>query len=108
MAGVSHTAANNNSSAAVCPDTPPTGTQPCKFRKNVRLGVFFDGTGNNMYDDRGGNHITNVVRLLDIYDDKSDTEFDRDKLYLIGVGAGGAPTVKQARRGPRWPATWWC
>jgi hypothetical protein len=82
---------SNDASAAVCPDTPPTGTQPCKFRRNLRVGVFFDGTGNNMYNDRGGNHITNVVRLLDVYDDKSDAEYDRDKYYLIGVGAGGPP-----------------
>ena len=58
--------------------------------KRLRLGVFFDGTGNNKYVDEPG-HETNVVRLLNPYKDTTDDLIVRDKLYLIGVGAGGPP-----------------
>ena len=98
MAAVRGKATMNDASSRIVPDQPPSGVKPCSLMKPLRLGVFFDGTGNNKYKDEGTGHETNVVKLLNIYLDKSDAEIDRDKLYLIGVGAGGPPTQRTVKR----------
>jgi hypothetical protein len=85
------TAIHNNERSAVAPDTPPSSTQSCPYMKELRLGVFFDGTGNNKYVDLTDGHETNVVRLFIPYKDQSDDRIIRNKLYLVGVGAGEAP-----------------
>jgi hypothetical protein len=94
-------AALNHAMSGVMPDTPGSSTQPCPYMKRLRLGVFFDGTGNNKYNDQPTGHHTNVVRLLDPYKDTSDDLIIRDKFYLIGVGAGGPPQ-KLVKKGWIW------
>jgi hypothetical protein len=89
-------AVSNHEKSQVVADDRPSSTKPCPYMKPLRIGVFFDGTGNNKYVDKTDGHETNVVRLFEVYNDKSGKDKDgvevvRDKLYLIGVGAGEAP-----------------
>jgi hypothetical protein len=69
------------------PDETPSDRQSCPVLKRLRLGVFFDGTGNNRYRDEARGRETNVVRLFKVYHDNTDEEAVRHKLYLIGLGA---------------------
>lgn len=52
----------------------------CAFYMNV--GLFFDGTNNNMYRDRDDLSHTNVARLFDAYNDKDGSY----RVYVPGVG----------------------
>lgn len=54
----------------------------CTFNMNV--GLFFDGTNNNMYRDRGNLGHTNVARLFNAYLDKENDGLYRH--YVPGVG----------------------
>ena len=54
----------------------------CTFNMNV--GLFFDGTDNNMYRDRGNLRHTNVARLFDAYLDKPNDGLY--PYYIPGVG----------------------
>ncbi|EWH01376.1 T6SS phospholipase effector Tle1-like catalytic domain-containing protein [Halomonas sp. BC04] len=53
----------------------------------LQIGVFFDGTGNNMANDRRltDRDITNVVKLHDLYRYDSD-DGDYHRVYIHGVG----------------------
>jgi len=92
MGTASEQAALNNASSGIVSDDKPSATKPCPYMKRLRLGVFFDGTGNNKYEAEPKGTETNVVRLFNPYRETSDDQIIRDKLYLIGVGAGSAPT----------------
>lgn len=63
--------------------------------KVAHIGVFFDGTGNNMYRDRA-TCPSNIARLYELYkkgkiSEWSDASCDHyaDKIYKIGVGTEG-------------------
>lgn len=63
--------------------------------KVAHIGVFFDGTGNNMYRDRA-TCPSNIARLYELYkkgkiSEWSDESCDHyaDKIYKIGVGTEG-------------------
>ncbi len=51
------------------------------------VGLFFDGTDNNMERDRPRKAETNVVRLYDLYQQRSDVKVLQDKFYIDGVGS---------------------
>lgn len=75
---------------------PPSGEMACPLGR-IRIGVFFDGTGNNMwrdwgnqketlaYDKLGKNGPTNVAKLFECY--LEPTLPIRNKVYHHGVGA---------------------
>src|SRR5690349_4477374 len=80
--------------AAALPLCAPGGEQSCPVGR-IRIGVFFDGTGNNMYrdephhgpiphDDRDTNGPTNVVRLYRSYRGPEGTTLN--KVYHHGPG----------------------
>jgi len=60
----------------------------------IRIGVFFDGTGNNMWVDNalGGNSQTNIADLYDLYGSK-----DYKVLYEEGVGTEAYKTKNDAQ-----------
>jgi len=78
------------------PTLPIAGCGP---GRTLELGCFFDGTRNNRWQLAEGASVTNVVRLHDAYvtGPRANGAAERDKHYLIGVGAGtgpaGQPTV---------------
>jgi hypothetical protein len=51
---------------------------------NLNLGIFFDGTGNNILD-RPKQTISNVAKLYKVYGKEGDESVD--KLYIRGVGS---------------------
>ncbi|MBC7951618.1 MAG: hypothetical protein H7Z12_07310 [Rhodospirillaceae bacterium] len=55
----------------------------------VRVGVFFDGTGNNMFGDGGqptDNSLTNVAALYQGYASGGSGDTTYSKLYVSGPG----------------------
>lgn len=79
----------NHAQAQGFPATPPTACQTCP--RELILGAFFDGTGNNMYRHFQGRvgegSETNVARLFRLYRDHDEATRTRAKLYVVGVGA---------------------
>jgi len=79
----------NQAQAQGFPATPPSPTRTCP--RQLVLGVFFDGTGNNMYRDFqgqvGAGQETNVARLYRLYREHDDAARTREKVYVVGVGA---------------------
>jgi uncharacterized protein (DUF2235 family) len=81
--------------AAGCSPQSPGAVQNCPNSVNLELGVFFDGTGNNMFADMGERTIeseptgseTNVARLFKLYP-KTGTNPVRRRNYQIGIGSG--------------------
>ncbi len=59
----------------------------------VRLGVFFDGTGNTRHGD-AGQEVSNIARLYELYRDQAALQIQEEasevslKVYLEGIGAG--------------------
>lgn len=52
--------------------------------KRIRVGLFFDGTNNNMDRDRPSNGHSNIVRLRDTFPNKPNEGYFR--YYIPGVG----------------------
>ena len=83
-------AINNMTAAQAMPCAAPSGTATCPEGR-IRIGVFFDGTNNSMYRDRGtnpnvvseNNTITNVVKLHDLYRQQGSIQ---TRIYHHGVG----------------------
>lgn len=79
----------NHAQAQSFPASPPSATRTCPHQ--LVLGVFFDGTNNNMYRDFetsvGEGKETNVARLYRVYRNHKDANRSREKLYVVGVGA---------------------
>nr|WP_240935952.1 DUF2235 domain-containing protein [Halomonas bachuensis] len=65
---------------------PPVAETPPTRPRTLHIGVFFDGTGNNMYNDRHlpDRDITNVAKLRNLYPD--DAESGYYPIYIHGVG----------------------
>jgi hypothetical protein len=65
---------------------PPEPETPPAPQRTLQIGVFFDGTGNNMFNDRQlpDRDITNVVKLFDLY--PNDPERGDYRIYIQGVG----------------------
>ncbi|MFQ3787577.1 hypothetical protein [Halomonas sp. A29] len=65
---------------------PPVPETPPAHPRTLQIGVFFDGTGNNMHSDRHlpDRDITNVAKLFDLYSDDPDKGDYR--IYIRGVG----------------------
>ncbi len=72
----------------------------------VRIGVFFDGTGNNLYNDEAGksaNGVSNVGKLYRLYQDgqvlegrqPTECEIHVKAIYIEGVGTY-SPTKTQS------------
>ncbi|GAA0697025.1 hypothetical protein GCM10009104_26450 [Marinobacterium maritimum] len=55
-----------------------------KRRKTLRIGLFFDGTGNNMYNDiqLPDRDITNIAKLYELYRESEEVK----RIYIEGVG----------------------
>lgn len=86
------------------PLTPPTGEQECPIGR-IRIGIFFDGTGNNLWVDEahandtlgpdgGTNGPTNVARLFRAYRKQGIV---LDKAYHHGVGTDFAGMIRRNR-----------
>ncbi len=106
MSTIREQASLNDANASGFGEAEPSATQTCPLAKGIILGVFFDGTGNNMYTasmDSDGkakppteNKETNVSRLFKVYQTFEDERYVRDKLYIIGIGAtDGGEKVEQ-------------
>ena len=67
--------------------SPPGATCPCKKPPALHAGIFFDGTGNNMFRDRATTTHTNVVRLYDVFPQGGGAEALHRKYYIRGVGS---------------------
>lgn len=63
---------------------PKSVTNFASCEKNINVGVFFDGTGNNRDIDRGDYKHSNIVRLWDSYSDEVMQGYFR--VYVPGVG----------------------
>lgn len=52
--------------------------------ETIRIGAFFDGTGNNMWIDKvlGENSQTNVADLYDLYRKMMPTKFSMKKVLV--------------------------
>jgi hypothetical protein len=70
--------------AAVVKVEPKLLTDCAKCEGNIHLGVFFDGTNNNMKIDSPDLAETNVARLFKAYLDKNEKGYF--KRYIPGVG----------------------
>ena len=68
--------------------TPPVTQNP--NRPDLVIGVFFDGTGNNMLADPEDRH-TNVARLHDLYLFGENIE----RFYIQGVGTRAEPSTQR-------------
>lgn len=99
-------AALNDANANAFSTSEPSSTATCPLEKGIILGVFFDGTGNNKYN--GALAETNVARLWKAYKEFTDDRYVREKLYMIGVGAGlGDETVEVPGTRPQGGHHWW-
>jgi hypothetical protein len=86
------TAIDNMAKGQALPRSAPTGTEVCP-EGCVRIGVFFDGTGNNYHKDKlttdpmnppkKGRAPTNVAKLWEVYKEEGTI---LKKLYHHGVG----------------------
>jgi hypothetical protein len=52
--------------------------------EDIDLGLFFDGTRNNMYEDKPSLKHSNIVRLHDAY--LKDPSLGAHRVYINGVG----------------------
>lgn len=106
MAGAAAQAASNTSAGSALPCRAPTGEADCP-EGVIRLGIFFDGTNNNMFRDWGATHDdrmsgnlskpedpddepdvnapSNVAKLYELFREQPIVQ---KKVYLIGIGAG--------------------
>ncbi|HEY4118369.1 MAG TPA: DUF2235 domain-containing protein [Byssovorax sp.] len=115
-------AASNTAAGQALPTRAPNGTIACP-NGMIRIGIFFDGTGNNMYRDWGASHGDRMSGNLRIpppvvhnpwigssYTTPSDHEMnapsnvaklyetfqeagEQKKVYLVGIGAGDEGTA---------------
>jgi hypothetical protein len=65
--------------------------------KEIQVGIFFDGTNNNMERDRPANGHSNVVTLYDAHLDDNATFF---RYYIPGVGTRFPEIGEQAESDP--------
>lgn len=107
MAGAAAQAASNTSKGSALPCVEPKGEAPCP-EGLIRIGIFFDGTNNNMFRDWGAtnearmsgeltkpkdkkkkesdvNGPSNVAKLYELF--KEEPPLQR-KVYLVGIGGG--------------------
>ncbi|XXT21215.1 DUF2235 domain-containing protein [Sorangium sp. So ce429] len=95
-------AIDNMTAAQAMPCAAPSGTAQCPAGR-VRVGVFFDGTNNSMYRDRGTdpsvpgdrNAITNVVKLYDLYREQGTVQ---RRIYHHGVGTDSSAPEGEGSR----------
>ncbi|WP_437538981.1 DUF2235 domain-containing protein [Sorangium sp. So ce726] len=73
----------NQQSASALPNEPPSGTERCPAGR-IRIGVFFDGTGNNMFVDWARKNPSNVAKLFKLYKREGTVQ---TSAYHIGVGS---------------------
>jgi hypothetical protein len=95
---ITNATAASRASAHHCPTA-----QPCRKKRALELGCFFDGTDNNIDRDER-TRPTNVARLFRMYRVGDGTmrggmPTTRDSHYLIGVGAGGGDIEGQSTEG---------
>lgn len=56
--------------------------------QGTQIGVFFDGTGNDMHQDLAHECETNVAKLFQLYDTSETLQYSQNaKFYLRGVGS---------------------
>ncbi|WP_437760720.1 T6SS phospholipase effector Tle1-like catalytic domain-containing protein [Sorangium sp. So ce1389] len=77
----------NQMSASALPNAPPSGTERCPAGR-IRIGVFFDGTGNNMFVDWPRKKPSNVAKLFKLYRREGTVQ---TSAYHIGVGSEVKP-----------------
>jgi hypothetical protein len=100
-------AIQNMVDAQAMPLIAPSGTEQCPVGR-VRIGVFFDGTNNNMYRDEGvdannpgsaENALTNVVKLYRLYILSPPLQ---KAIYHHGVGSDSAAPKGVGARERHW------
>jgi len=68
----------------------PSGNPLPPCQKMVRIGLFFDGTNNNMDRDQPQNGHTNIVRLFEVHKHNEGQDYLKDsscfRFYIPGVG----------------------
>lgn len=104
MGSAAAQAASNTSKGSALPCKAPSGEAPCPEGR-IRIGVFFDGTNNNMFRDWGAtnekrmsgqlsqpkkkdadvNGPSNVAKLYELFKEEPPIQ---KKVYLIGIGGG--------------------
>lgn len=104
MGGAAAQAAANTSMGSALPCEAPKGEAQCPEGR-IRIGIFFDGTNNNMFRDWGAtneqrmsgqlsqpkkkdadvNGPSNVAKLYELF--KEEPPIQR-KVYIIGIGGG--------------------
>jgi hypothetical protein len=107
MGGAAAQAASNTSKGSALPCVAPRGEAQCP-EGLIRIGIFFDGTNNNMFRDWGATHErrmsgeltkpknpkkkesdvnapSNVAKLYELF--KEEPPLQR-KVYIIGIGGG--------------------
>lgn len=87
---------------AVPQRTPILNVRKMEAERTLRIGVFFDGTGqnnpNDAYKEQWGNKSrTNVARLFDAY---PETKGDTYKIYVSGVGTVDDIPITSGVRNP--------
>lgn len=102
--GAAAQAQSNTSTGSALPCKAPGGEAPCP-EGLIRIGIFFDGTNNNMYRDWGAtqkqrmsgqlsqpkdkddevNGPSNVAKLYELFKEELPLQ---KKVYLIGIGGG--------------------
>jgi hypothetical protein len=70
------------------PLVAPGGTLASKIQ-TLELGIFFDGTGNNLRRDFESGTETNVAKLYELHPKEIVGEVCRDKHYIDGIGTTG-------------------
>ncbi|KYF72817.1 T6SS phospholipase effector Tle1-like catalytic domain-containing protein [Sorangium cellulosum] len=80
-------ASYNQMCASALPNEPPSGTERCPAGR-IRIGVFFDGTGNNMFVDWARKNPTNIAKLFKLYKRQGTVQ---TSAYHIGVGSEVKP-----------------
>ena len=102
--GAANQAKTNTSVGSALPCQAPGGEEDCPEGR-IRIGIFFDGTNNNMYRDWGAtnkqrmsgqlsqpkkkdkevNAPSNVAKLYELFKEEPPLQ---KSVYLVGVGGG--------------------
>lgn len=73
----------NEMAVSTLPNEAPSGTERCPEGR-IRIGMFFDGTGNNMFLDGRQKKLSNVAKLFTLYRREGSVQ---TSAYHIGVGS---------------------
>ncbi|MCB9495794.1 MAG: DUF2235 domain-containing protein [Fibrobacteria bacterium] len=64
-------------------------SEPAKTIKTLELGIFFDGTGNNLERDTPKKEETNLAKLFELHPQETGGDVHWGKHYVHGIGTSG-------------------